>query len=56
MGDKQNGGAGLLDGLDAGKTLALKNLVADRERFIDDQHIRRHANGNGKSQPHRHAA
>ena len=53
---EQDGRAALLDFHDAVKRAPSKSAITNRQGFVDDQHIRVNAGGDGKRQAHMHAA
>ncbi|PYQ33605.1 MAG: hypothetical protein DMF57_08875 [Acidobacteria bacterium] len=55
VGDEDERDAAILQLLNFGDALLGKLLIAHREHFIDQQDLRIHMHGDGKSQPHVHA-
>ena len=56
MRDEENGRAVFLHLPDATHAAMLKDRVADREGFVDDQDLRMRADGNGEGEADVHAA
>src|SRR5688572_20630953 len=53
---KQHGAAGMREVAHLPQTLALKSHIANRQHFVDDENLSLEMRGDGKSEPHVHAA
>jgi hypothetical protein len=52
--DEEDGGAALLNLLDAAQAAVLEDRVADRQRLVYDEDVRLDARGHGEGEPHVH--